>query len=246
MSSTEAARVAVRQGDVDALRALLSEEPTLVHATTVDNKRTLLHTLADYPSHTPRQTDIAKLLIDAGADVNARIPHAKVAHSRETPLHWAASNDDVRLTEILLDAGAEIDSDGGVILAATPLWNAVIFRCVNVANLLIDRGAAVNLMIAAGAGRRDLVAKYFDDDGNVVEDAGALPCWKETRDAESALNSAFGFACRNGHLTVAKELLERDADPTVKNPAGDTPLKQAQDGAHRIIVSWLKERGIEA
>jgi len=31
MSSTEAARVAVRQGDVDALRALLSEEPTSDH-----------------------------------------------------------------------------------------------------------------------------------------------------------------------------------------------------------------------
>lgn len=246
MSHIEQARAAIRGGDVDTLKTLLAQEPDLVQATTEDNQRTLLHTLADFPSHTPRQAEVARLLIEGGADVNARIPHAKVDHSRETPLHWAASNDDVALAEILLDAGAEIDSDGGVILAATPLWNAVIFRCVNVANLLIDRGAAVNLMIAAGAGRRDLVATYFDEGGQVVENEGALPCWDEVRDPKSALNSAFGFACRNGHLTVARELLERGADPTVKNPAGDTPFKQAQDGAHRIIVTWLKERGIEA
>ncbi len=245
MSVIEQARKAVREGDVGSLERLLKGDPNLVHKTTDDNKRTLLHTLADFPSHTPRQADVARLLIEAGADVNARIPHAKVDHSRETPLHWAASNDDVGLAEILLDAGAKIDSDGGVILAATPLWNAVIFRCVNVANLLIDRGAATNLMIAAGAGRRDLVASYFNEDGNVVEDAGALPCWDKPRDAKAALDSAFGFACRNGHLTVAKELIERGADPTVKNPTGDTPRKQAEDGAHRIVLAWMKERGIE-
>ena len=150
MSHIEQARAAIRGGDVDTLKTLLAQEPDLVQATTEDNQRTLLHTLADFPSHTPRQAEVARLLIEGGADVNARIPHAKVDHSRETPLHWAASNDDVALAEILLDAGAEIDSDGGVILAATPLWNAVIFRCVNVANL----------MIAAGAGRRDTSLRH--------------------------------------------------------------------------------------
>ncbi len=177
--------------------------------------------------------------------MNARIPHEKVKHSRETPLHWAASNDDVALAEILLDAGADIDADGGIILAGIPVWNAVIFRCVNVARCLIERGAAVNLMIVAGAGRRDLLGQYFDEQGQVVADAGTLPCWDEHRYAESALNSAFGFACRNGHVTVAKELLELGVDPTIKNPTGDTPFKQAEEGAHKIVIAWMKGRGIE-
>ena len=79
----------------------------------------------------------------------------------------------------------------------------------------------------------------------MVAGAGALPCWDEHRDAESALNSAFGFACRNGHVTVAKELLELGADPTIKNPTGDTPFKQAEEGAHKIVIAWMKERGSE-
>ena len=66
MDTLVEARKAVRDGDVDTLQTLLSKEPDLVHQTEEDNKRTLLHTLADFPSHTPRQADIARVLIDGG------------------------------------------------------------------------------------------------------------------------------------------------------------------------------------
>jgi ankyrin repeat protein len=47
-----------------------------------------------------------EVLIGAGADVDARFtgPH------RETPLHWAASSDDVEVLAGLLDAGADIEA----------------------------------------------------------------------------------------------------------------------------------------
>lgn len=244
MTSIEQAREAIEQSDLERLEALIESHPELPNLRSEDNDRTLLHTIADYPGHKPKGVEMARLLIEAGADVNARFQHGQIEAVKETPLHWAASNDDVDLAELLLDRGADIDIDGGVIANGTPIWNAVIFRCVNVARLLIDRGAASNLMTVAGAGRRDLVDRYFDEDGNVTENAGALPCWDPPRPPKTALDSAFGLACRNGHATIAKILFERGADPDWVNPAGESVYQQAKSGGHKIVMDWMKARGI--
>jgi len=251
VANVEKARIAIKAGDADSLGEFLQSNPELAQDHSQDrvrtekpHTRTLLHTVADYPGCLPNAIEMARRLIDAGADVNARATNEDNP-SRETPLHWAASCDDVDLAEFLLDSGAEIDSDGGVVSNGTPAWNATIFSCVNVANLLIDRGAARNLMIVAGAGRRDLLDDYFGDDGIPVADAGALPTWEEPRAPKAALDSAFGFACRNGQVTVASRLLARGADPSVKNPLGETPYKQADDRKHRDVVSWLEAKGIK-
>ena len=245
MKAIELAREAIKVGDIQTLGELIKNNPGLENDRSEDNDRTLLHTIADYPGHRMNGIKMAKLLIDTGADVDARYQHPRLEHVKETPLHWTASSDDFDLAELLLDEGANIDADQGVIANGTPLWNAAIFRCVHVANLLIERGAASNLMTAAAAGRMDLVEQYFDEADNVDQEAGAFPGWDEPRSPRTALNSAFGFACRNGHLTLARRLLDRGADPTPANPAGETPLKQAQVGGHRTIVDWLKQCGVE-
>lgn len=57
--------------------------------------RTLLHVVTDWPGHYPNGAATVALLIAAGTDVNARFagPHT------ETPLHWAASSDDVEVLD---------------------------------------------------------------------------------------------------------------------------------------------------
>ena len=50
-----------------------------------------------------RNTHVAKLLIDKGADVNA------VQHGGFTPLHAAAFSGDLPMTRLLLDSGAKLD-----------------------------------------------------------------------------------------------------------------------------------------
>lgn len=244
MQPIEQARQAIREGDVDRLAILVKENPDMVKKSTEDNPGFLLHTVADYPGNRPQSLSMAKLLIDAGAKVNARFLNPRIDGHSETALHWAASNDDVDLTGLLLDRGADIESDGGCVANGTPVWLSVIFKCVNVARLLIERGATINLMVVAGAGRLDLVDEYFDEAGKVVEDAGALSCWDEPRPAEVALNSAFGLACRNGHVTVAKRLLGRGSDPKWLNSVGETAFQQAAQGRQKIVVDWMKERGI--
>src|SRR5690606_21044500 len=89
-----AATEAVQAGELDELRRLLDEHPGLATAYIGDHpggmSRTLLHAATDWPGHFPGNVATVRLLLDAGADVDARFtgPHS------ETPLHWAASCDD--------------------------------------------------------------------------------------------------------------------------------------------------------
>jgi ankyrin repeat protein len=241
--SLSRARKAVDSGDVATLRELLDSNPKIVSERTSDNPRTLLHTLCDSPGHRPNAHAVAQLLFDAGADVNARAPFKGKVEPGETPLHWAASNDDVEMIDVLLDAGADIDMDGGIIANSTPLHEAIVFGCLNTAAKLVERGASSNLMVAGALGRRDLAEPYFDGDGNVTPDAGALPCWPAPRPPKAALDSAFGFACRNGKLDMAQWLLSKGADINALNPVGETPLDQAISRGRHEVEAWLREVG---
>src|SRR6476469_7168163 len=140
-----AATEAVQTGDLATLGRLLTEHPGLATAFIGDHpdgmSRTLLHAATDWPGHFPNNPQIVQLLIDAGADVNARFtgPHA------ETPLHWAASCDDVDVLDVLLDNGADIEAPGAVIAGGTPLADATAFGPWNAARRLIERGATSNM-----------------------------------------------------------------------------------------------------
>jgi uncharacterized protein len=107
---------AIHAGDVAQLKRLLADNPGLATARfgTDDPEgmtRSLLHAATDWPGHFPNVAVTITALVEAGADVNARFagPHT------ETPLHWAASSDDVDALDALIDAGADIEARGAVI-----------------------------------------------------------------------------------------------------------------------------------
>lgn len=99
---------AIHQGEHTSLRRLLLEHPELATAAlaTAGKTRSLLHVATDWPGHYPQVAASIAILVAAGADVDARFigPH------NETPLHWAASSDDVDALDALLDAGADIEA----------------------------------------------------------------------------------------------------------------------------------------
>ena len=109
--------------------------------------------MTDWPGHVPEAAAKIAALVAAGADVNARFtgPHT------ETPLHWAASSDDVDALDALLDAGADIEADGAVIGGGTPIADAVAFGQWKAARRLLERGARTNLWQAAALGLLDRV-----------------------------------------------------------------------------------------
>jgi len=222
-----AAIEAIHRGDVPRLRQLLAEHPDLATAALGNTQmtRSLLHVAADWPGHYPNGPQVIAVLVDAGADVGARFtgPHA------ETPLHWAASSDDVSVLDALLDHGADIEADGAVIGGGTALDDAVGFAQWNTARRLVDRGAKVSLFNAAALGHLDLVRDHIV--------ASELP---------ADLASAFWGACHGGQLATAQWLLEEGADRNWIAPwDGLTPLDAARRNgpASRLCGRRAWDRG---
>jgi ankyrin repeat protein len=213
-----AATSAVHTGDVHGLRSLLTDNPDLVRAQIGDDRpggerRSLLHVATDWPGHFPNNVATVRLLIEHGADVNARFVGA---HS-ETPLHWAASSDDVDVLDALLDAGADIEAAGAVIGGGTPMADASAFKQWNAARLLLERGARTNLYQSATMGLVDRIADILRDP--VPPEAGGI-------------DGAFWAACAGGQLDAAELLLGAGANPNwVSTWDGTTPLQAARRSA---------------
>jgi uncharacterized protein len=225
-----AVTAAIRSGDLDELKRLLGENPQLATTSIVrrdrcgEQVRSLLHIATDYPGHFPNAKDIVRVLIAAGADVNARF----AGRHGETPLHWAASSDDVEVLDALLDAGADLEADGSVIDGGTPLADAVAFGQWNAARRLLERGATPNLWQAAALGQMTPVHELVA--------APSPPTAEE-------ITNAFWCACHGGQRATAEYLLDHGADINWIGHDDLTSLDAAaRSGAHHV-VDWLHGRG---
>jgi uncharacterized protein len=224
---------AIHNGDVPTLKRLLNENPGLATARLGDDdpdgmSRTLLHVATDWPGHFPNSAATVGVLIEAGADVNARFrgPHA------ETPLHWAASSDDVEVLDALLDAGADIEAPGGVIGDGPPLADARAFGQWRAAHRLVARGARTSLQDSATLGLMDRLEGYF---------AGAA------QPATDDVNIAFWGACHGGQRAAAEYLLDRGADLNwIPFWERLTPLDAARRSDADELVQWLRDRGAKS
>jgi hypothetical protein len=219
---------AIHGGELDALRRLIVGRPELARAHMIGRKgvehgwRTPLHVAADWPGYFPAAPAAVALLLEAGAD-----PNDDTGGDRpETPLHWAASTDDIDVAVALIDGGAHLETPGGSI--GTPLDNAIGYRCWNVARLLVARGAKVEkLWHAAALGMLERMEQLLE------EPAGEV-------------SPAFWHACAGGQRRAAELLLARGADLNwIPEYAEGTPLDAADslDTRQSNVVAWLRERG---
>jgi uncharacterized protein len=222
---------AIRRGDIDALRRLLDEHPELASVRLKSEKgttRTPLHVATDWPGYFPNGPAVVHFLISRGADPNAPVTGASHA---ETPLHWAASSDDVDVAAALIASGANIEATGASIAGGTPLDDAVGYGCWHVARLLVERGARVErLWHAAALGMISRVEELL---------AGSPP--PTTKD----INNAFWQACAGGQRRVAEYLLARGADINwIPDYAKVTPLDAAGTLHTRrgTLVTWLRDQ----
>jgi ketosteroid isomerase-like protein len=217
----------IHRGDAAALAALLREHATLARARIGDplrgQSRTLLHVLTDWPGHFPDAAAKVAALVAAGADVNARFtgPHG------ETPLHWAASSDDIDALDALLDAGADIEADGAVIAGGTAMADAVAFGQWNVARRLLERGAHTNLWQAAALGLADRVRDEL---------TGTPPPARED------LDNALWCAAHGGQRQTAELLLDRGADAAWVGHDNLTPAQAAERSEAHELAAWLRQQ----
>jgi ankyrin repeat protein len=219
----------VKAGESDRLRELLASAPGIASCVVEDPKgggRTPLHLFADWPGHHPNAAAIVQTLASAGANLDA--PAVAMWH-RETPLHWAASNDDVGLVDALLDVGADIEHEGSSIDGGSPLSSAVGYGQWQAARRLAERGARTLLWHEAALGMMPAMMRRFEADPAPQAEALSGPFWN---------------ACHGGQLAAARYLLERGADLNWAAPwSGQTPLDIAEHAGRSDVATWLLEKG---
>ena len=235
----EAAADAVVDGDRTTLERALRHEPSLVHARSARiHHATLLHYLAangveGHRQRTPpNAVEIARLLLDAGADPNAL---ADMYDERCTTLGTLVSSSppheaglQLTLAELLVQRGAALDVPGSKCNAVVHC--ALAFGFLDTARALASHiSTRTDIRVAAGL-------------GELGETARLLP---NADDASRQM--ALVLACMHGQARVVRLLLDTGADPDRYNPDGhhdhSTPLHQAVWGNHFDVVRVLVERG---
>ncbi|XP_062850121.1 ankyrin-2b isoform X17 [Trichomycterus rosablanca] len=156
-------------------------------------------------------------------------------------LHIAARKDDTKSAALLLqnDHNADVQSKMMVNRTTesgfTPLHIAAHYGNVNVATLLLNRGAAVDftarngitpLHVASKRGNTNMVRLLLDRGAKI--DA-------KTRDGLTPLHCA----ARSGHDTAVELLLERGAPILARTKNGLSPLHMAAQGDHVECIKHL-------
>ena len=222
---------AIRVGNIADLRELLAAEPNLATAR-IHGSRTALHVATDWPGYFPNGPAIVEILIEAGADPDAGADGTRGDGTRagETPLHWAASTDDVDVADILIAAGADVEAPDGSI--GTPLENAIGYGCWHVARSLVDAGATIGkLWHAAALGQLTRLDELLSAEPTPTADD---------------LNEAFWQACHGGQLRAAQRLLDCGSDLNYHPGYSDhRPIEIAAqaDTRRQQLVDWLLAHG---
>ncbi|MFC1850210.1 ankyrin repeat domain-containing protein [candidate division CSSED10-310 bacterium] len=152
----------VERGSLDKVKVMLQENGSLIHTCRAGH-------CSDQPLHIAAwqdHSDIALLLIETGAEVNAKGDEGR------TPLHYAALFGNVKTAKMLIDSGAELDlkDDSG----HTPILLAARGRETanhHIIQLLLEHGAFVDLNTAVCIGSKKHVMAILEDDPTAVKKA---------------------------------------------------------------------------
>jgi ankyrin repeat protein len=223
----EAAADAIISDDIATLQRLLDERPELIRQrSSRDHRSTLLHYVSangieDFRQRTPPNiVEITRLLLDAGADVNAESDayggHSMTLGLAATSVHPEAAGVQIALMELLLARGAAIErmpgeAVRGCLANGRPL----------AARFLAARGAYLDIENAAGVGRLD----------RVKELVATTPI--------DELGKGFVWACAYGHNDVVEFLLDYGVDPAAGADVDMTGLHLAAHEGHLETVILL-------
>lgn len=182
-----------------------------------------------------RLADIARRLLERGADPNLRFPW--LHHGVHRPVLWGAAlvTRSLPVAEALLDAGA--DPNDGVTLPLAASGDGVEWL-----ELLVAHGADVNQKWATdGASALYAVLHWAGSLGGVhwLLDHGADADAVFAPNGESPLH----VAAQRWDADLAQRLVRRGADATRRRADGRTPYAVAELSGNRSVAEWLARHG---
>jgi hypothetical protein len=235
----EAAADAIVDGKLAALKRFLKQDPQLIHRrSTRQHGATLLHyTSANgvegYRQRTPPNiVEITKVLLAAGADVNAE---ADVYGGGSTTLglvgtsiHPFKAGVQNPLLQVLLDHGAEIDHPRSAGNESSAVEGCLANGRGAAAVYLAERGARLSLQAAAGVGRLDVVEQAFTESGK-----------RKRGITKKQVESALSYAASWGRINVIEFLLKQGVSLKSHGGDGQTPLHCAAICGKLEAVKYL-------
>jgi uncharacterized protein len=220
VSSSSAAFIdAIKAGEFDRVKAMVSAEPTLIDAKSRTGESAILTAVYH------RQKEIANLLVARGVAlsifeacaagemerVERLVADDRTAMNRQsadgwTPLHLAAFFGHMKIAELLLAEGADVSARSTNTNGNTPLHAALAGNHKLVAGLLIGHGADLNAADASG--------------------------WRPLH-----------IAAANNNIDTMKTLIAQGADVNAPNGEGKTAYSIAQEKNQREAAALLRRHG---
>jgi len=218
-SSSAAFIDAIKAGEFERVKAMVSGDPTLIDARSRTGESAILTAVYH------RQKEIVNLLVARGATMS---------------LFEACAAGEIERVERLIasDASAvnSLSADGW-----TPLHLAAFFGHTKIAELLLAHGADVAARSRNSNGNTPLHAALA---GNHKMAAGLLIGWGADVNATDAAGwRPLHLAASNNNLDAIKALIAQGADVLAGNGEGRTPLSLAQEKNHRESAAFLRRHG---
>ncbi|MDE0140345.1 MAG: ankyrin repeat domain-containing protein [Caldilineaceae bacterium] len=233
--------LAAEEGASELMKILLGQAPDPAAAASGDSKKapspSAIGSKALFAAIGSDNVAMVKLLVEAGADVNA-----DEGFGGNTPLHEAVEEGNPEIVQILVDAGADIEAEG--FMGRTPL------------SLAAEEGATEIMQILLGQGA-DNGTPEGEDKQKPAIGSEALFTAIEKGDVETVrllveagadVNADEGFggntplheAVEEGNPEIVQILVDAGADIEAEGFMGRTPLSlAAEEGATEIMQILL-------
>jgi ankyrin repeat protein len=240
-----ALHIAIKEGDIGKAKELIKEFKKKGISLAIQNGwgKTPLHTAIEN-----NRSEIAHILIEQDAGLNPlgdvigytplllaiRKDNTAIARALinkkvnleigmlGTPLHESVKKGNKEIVELLIQAGANLNSQdlGG----KTALYLAVEQNHVKITSLLIQAGANVNTQVYGASPLYVAVSKNNIEIVGLLVKAGAELDLQEDIYKDTALH----MAVLKGHIEIVEELLKTKANPNIRDESGETPLADAK------------------